>query len=166
MKAFVVTIGSVLLVLCIAFVFALTWKIPVHNANARTFQKNFSTVVHPKESKILTPVMDFANFGNSNHCDYFVGELRISSLSKAELVQQYEGQTISPPDTQNGALDGDPPRESSIEILFTDSEIFERWPWSEWLDSMQHFSSEQGETVYLVYALESGYPPEGDYRCH
>lgn len=166
MKAFIITLGSALLLLYIAFVSALTWTIPIHNANARTFQKNFSTVIHPKESRILTPIMDFANFGNSNHCDYVVGEFRVSSLSRTELVERYEEQTISPPDTQNGIWDGVPPRESSIGILFTDSETFQQWPWSEWLHSAQPLSSKQGGTAYLVYALESGYPPRGDYRCH
>lgn len=165
MKAFFTTLGSVLL-LCIAFVSALTWKMPTHNANARTFQKSFSRIVHPKESKILTPVMDFANFGDSNHCDYFVGEFRASSLSRTELIQQYEGLTIAPPDTQNGIWGGDAPTVSTIEILFVDSETFQQWPWSKWLHAAQPFFSEHGETIYLVYALESGYSPSGDYRCH
>lgn len=166
MKLFTITLGSALLLLCIAFIAALTWKIPIHNANASTFHKNFSAVMHPKKSRILTPMADFANFGNSNHCDYFIGEFRVSSLSRTELILQYEEQTIAPPNGQNGIRNGDPHRESSIEILFTDSETFRHWPWSEWLDSVQHFSPEPEETIYLVYALASGYPPGGDYRCH
>lgn len=166
MKTLVATLGAAILLLCIAFVLALTWRVPRHNANVRTFQKNFSTVIHPKESRVLTPLTDVGNFGNSNHCDYFVGEFRVSPLSKEELVQHYVMQLIAPPDTQNGVWAGDPPSESKIEVSFTDSERFRWWPWSEWLHAAEPFVPEQGETAYLVYALESGYAPRGDYRCH
>lgn len=166
MKAAFTILGAVILLLCVDFLVALTWRVPVHNAHLRAFERSFESVLHPTQSTLHARHAEFGNFGNSNHCDYFVGEFRSSRLSRAEIEQHYRGMTIHPPDTKLSVWDGDPPTQSEIEVYFSNAGIWGSWPWSEWLQDDLHFFSDNEKTVYLVFAEEDGYPPLGDFRCH
>lgn len=167
MKAiFAVVIGPPLL-LILALATALIWRVPLHNANLWAFQKNFAKIAHPEKSRLLIALKDFGNFGNSNHCDYFSGEFRSSSLPHDDIVRHYADMTIPSPDTTQHAWDGEPPMESDVEVYFTDfdRDLFEWYPWSEWLTQIPQQAEQHDETMYLVFAMEDGYPPRGDYRC-
>lgn len=142
------------------------WRIPVHHMRLGAFQRNFENVEHPDESHFIAAHKEFGNFGNSNHCDYFVGEFRTSDLSREEIIRHYQGQHIPPPDTSLGVWDGDPPVETEVEAYFLDEDVFRWWPWSEWLEEYLPRLPEDRRKTYLVFAMEDGYPPIGDIRCH
>lgn len=165
MKVMFIILGAVVLLLCVDFLVALTWRVPVHNANLRAFERSFESVLHPTQSTLHARHAEFGNFGNSNHCDYFVGEFRSSPLQRSEIARHYAGKTIRSPDITQHAWDGEPPAESEIEVYFTDDDVFEWYPWSEWLGKVKQ-RPETGEAMYLAFALEDGYPPRGDFRCH
>lgn len=168
MKDILIVIVSAILLSFVAFAVALLWKVPLHNANLRAFERSFAIVAHPEKSQLLVALTDFGGFGNSNHCDYFVGEFRSSSLPHDDIVRHYAGMTIKSPDITQHAWDGEPPMESDVEVYFTDTDrdLFEWYPWSEWLAQAPQQPKEHNGTTYLVFALEDGYPPLGDYRCH
>lgn len=145
----------VLLSLIIFLVIMWIGKIPIHNYNLHVFERNWEAVLHPKESKELLKIVEFGNFGNSNHCDYMVGEFRSTNTSKEEILKSYNGLAIASFDKKI----------VPIEVYFIDGDIFGWWPWSEWLNRLSKLPSE-AENKYLAFASVDGYSPEGDFRCH
>ncbi|MEK7218291.1 MAG: hypothetical protein AAB728_02395 [Patescibacteria group bacterium] len=150
----------------ILFMSPVLWKIPIHNMKLSAYQRHFASIVHPKGTTLVAGVRDFGGFGNSNHCDYFVGEFRSSDLPRETVVRHYQGLFIPPPDELLGVWDGAPPQRTGIEVYFLDDEIFQHWPWSDWLNSTASRLPEDRQNVYLAFALQDGYPPIGDFRCH
>lgn len=142
------------------------WKMPVHNMKLYAFQQNFDRLSHPQHSRLVAEIREFGNFGNSNHCDYFVGEFRESTESREAIVDHYSNQHTSPPDESQGVWSGPPPTKTDVEVYFLNDDVFEHWPWSDWLRKFVSQLPKDRENIYLVFALESGYPPVGDLRCH
>lgn len=161
MKIFVV-LGIAVFCLIIWFIAVTTWKMPLHNYQLWILQKHFRLTmrpIHPPQSELRTEVAEFGNLGNSNHCDYLVGEFRSSVLSKEELKRVYAETAILSFDKVSRLL---------VEVYFTDEDVFERdYLWSGWLSKYlpnQPYAPE-GNT-YLVFASSDLNPPDGDIRCH
>lgn len=160
-----VAIVAAVLLPCIALLGAVTWRIPLHNVNLRAFQRSFAALSHPSESQLVMELSEFGNFGESNHCDYVVGEFRSTSLPRGKIEQYYESTSIPSPDRTQHAWDGEPPAWNEVEVAFEDDGIFQWYPWSEWWSRVER-SSLPSEKTYLIFASADGYPPRGDYRCH
>lgn len=144
--------------LSVGFLFIMaTWAIPFHNNNLRIFQKHFQklTVYHPFESRHLSSISDFGNFGNSNHCDYMVGEFRATQLSEEIILKKYEGLSVASFDN----------RTIPVEVYFSDDGVFKHFPWSDWLNLLSEKPSST-EKVYIIFAFIDGDSPDGDLRCH
>jgi len=146
----------------ILFVAGITLKMPLHNYRLWVLQRNFNSTMksaHPVPSELRVEVAEFGNLGNSNHCDYLVGEFRSSTLSKEQLKQAYAGITT---------LSFDKISPLPVEVYFTDEDIFEEdYLWSGWLSKYlpdQHNSS--GENTYLIFTSSDMHSPAGDIRCH
>jgi hypothetical protein len=56
-------------------------------------------------------------FGSENHCDFFVGELRSTDLSRGEVASFYQRQSIS---TDSGPV--------GLEVSILDKELQKRMP--------------------------------------
>lgn len=115
--------------------------------------------VHPVESHLLAEMAEFGNFGNSNHCDYFVGEFRSSPLSKEKIREKYAAVATS-------SFIKDRLIETGVD--FIDEEFFKTdYLSSEWLDKYlpdrRHITN---ENIYLIYSEDAMNPPDGDIRCH
>lgn len=147
-----------LLIMCL--ILLLTWKMPINNFNLWRLKRNFEAAsnFHPVQSQLLVKVAEFGNFGQSNHCDYLVGEFRATQLSQEELEKRYASLFIN---------SSDKTQPIPLEIYFADQEVFQESPWSEWLSAHLPepplFSTEK---IYLAFASIDGYSPDGDIRCH
>jgi len=142
------------------------WKIPIHNMRLLLFERSFNAIEHIEGSRKIASHKEFGNFGNSNHCDYFVGEFRVSDLPREVIASHYQNLHIPPPDDSLDVWSGSPPKETDIEVYFLDEAVFQHWPWSDWLIKYSKRLADNLENTYLVFAMEDGYTPSGDFRCH
>ena len=153
--------GIVVFCAIILFVAGITLKMPIHNYQLWNMQRKFRSgmqSVHPAQSKLLAEMAEFGNFGESNHCDYMVGEFRSSPLSKEELLKNYAAVITS-------TFVGDRLIETGVD--FIDEKGFTYDPLSAWLEKYlphRHYST--NENMYLIYFEDAMNPPDGDIRCH
>lgn len=154
-------LGLIAFCLVVLFALSITWKIPIHNYQLWAMQRHFRSSmhsVHPVPSQILAEMAEFGLFGNSNHCDYFVGEFRSSPLSKEELLQGYAPVATS-------SFIGN--RLVETGVYFIDEDVFTHYPLSEWLEKyLPEHRRVPRENTYLIFSEDAGNPPAGDIRCH
>lgn len=146
-----IVLWVVMLCIPVWFIAGALWGIPLHDFRLWRLKNNFKTdapLYHPPESWLLQRKEYLG--GPYDHgslvCDYFVGELRSSPLSKEKIRQIYAGH---------------------FRVLFFDED---QWPmylpltlwWDEWYQNPLLATS---STVYFVYASQEGYPFLGDMRC-
>ncbi len=153
--------GLIVFCLFVLLVLSMTWKMPFHAYQLRIMQIRFRSTMHslhPVGSQLLAEMRQFGNFGNSNHCDYLVGEFRSSHLSKEALRQRYAAVATS-------SFVGD--RLLEVDVYFIDDDIFTHYPWSRWLQEyLPHERPPINENTYLIFSSNDGNPPDGDIRCH
>lgn len=154
--------------LCLAALGIVAWillswfaLIPVNQINLWLLKRNFVSVPHPPESTLLARTAEFGNFGNSNHCDYLVGEFRSSQLSRAEVQQAYNGVQVR---SFNAGT------QLPVEIYFA-GDLREAaqhdYYWRHWLEKYlpTQKAAVNGHT-YFVFTMSAMHPPDGDFRCH
>ena len=156
-----VALGLPALMLSLLLIF-ISGGILLHTLMLWGLERNFQVVAsyHPRES-ILIEKKTYLG-GPSEHgslvCDFFVGELRSSPLSKEKVRQAYNGSSIR----SFSNLSRIP-----LKVLFFDEE---RWTmnsplgdwWDEWYGNL---STSTAQTPYLVFASQEGYHFLGDQRC-
>lgn len=155
-------LGIMALIPSLLFVAYITWKMPLHNYQLGNMQRHFRSTmqsVHPAQAKLLAEMAEFGNFGESNHCDYMVGEFRSSPLSKEEILKKYTAVATS-------SFIGN--RLIETGIYFIDEEFFKKdYLFSGWLEKYlpdrRHITN---ENIYLIYSEDAMNPPDGDIRCH
>lgn len=154
--------GMIVFCVITPFIVAVTWKIPFHNYQLWNMQRNFRSSmqsVHPAGSRLLAEMAEFGNFGESNHCDYLVGEFRSSPLSKEEVLKNYAAVATS-------TFIGE--RSAEIGVYFIDGEFFKKdYLWSEWIE--KYLPNNHGitnENIYVIYSEDAMNPPDGDIRCN
>ena len=137
----------------------------LNNADLRAFERSLSTIEHPEASESLATSSRFGNLGcASNHCDYFVGNLRASKLSQDDLLAYYKNEVLPSPDP---SIEGP----IAVDLWFFEDEILECAPEVDGLfnrkeDWEVNLSKYEGETLYIAYAEASGAPTGADIRCH
>lgn len=158
--------GVIAFCLALGLVSILTWKMPLHNYQLYVLQRHFYDTmqpIHPAQSKLIAEMAEFGNFGNSNHCDYQVGEFRSSPLSREEVTRAYANTSV---------LSFDKTSHLPTEIYFAEEllDAGKWWPWDEWLQKYIPGRSlvlgENKENIYLVFIASEMHPPDGDIRCH
>ena len=142
--------------------FFLSRGIPLHDFRLWMLEKNFKAAAsyHPPESILLQKktYLGGPDEHGSRICDFFVGELRSSPLSKEKIRRAYNGSSI-----RSFSNLGRIP----LKVLFFDEE---RWAmnsplgdwWDEWYGNL---STSTAQTTYFVFVSQEGYPYLGDYRC-
>jgi hypothetical protein len=142
--------------------FFLFRGVPLHDFRLWSLERNFraAALYHPTESMLLgkKTYLGGPYEHGSLRCDFFVGELRSSPLSKDKIRQAYNGGSIESFDNTGPV---------PLNVLFFDEE---RWTmnsplgdwWDEWYGSV---STATVQTVYFVFASQEGYPFLGDLRC-
>lgn len=155
-------LGAAVFLMILPLIVFMTWKMPLHNYQLWRMHKNFRSnmqSVHPAQSQLLAEVAEFGNFGQSNHCDYFVGEFRSSPLSKEKVLEKYAAVATS-------SFVGN--RLIETGVYFIDEEFFKKdYLLSEWLEKyLPDNHSVADEHTYLIYSEDAMNPPDGDIRCH
>jgi len=153
--------GLIVFCLLVLFILFLTWKMPFHAYQLWAMQRRFRSdmhSIHPAESQLRAEMAEFGNFGNSNHCDYFVGEFRSSPLSKKEILKRYAAIATS-------SFVGNRLLETGV--YFIDEDIFTDHPWSQWLEKyLPAHRHVMNQNTYLIFSEDEGNSPVGDIRCH
>jgi hypothetical protein len=114
-------------------------------------ETEFDKLDHPPGTVLLAQRSKVGVFGNGNHCDFFVGQIRSYSCSKDLVEEFYERESKK--------------RRSYVEVLFIDDEktdflccYFSRL--SDW-----GISQKPDHNMYLVKLFRNE-SPNGDMRCH
>lgn len=163
---FCIALGILAVCCAVALILLTSWEIPLHNYQLHVLQKHFRDTIqpiHPAQSKLIVEMEEFGNFGQSNHCDYQVGEFRSSPLSKEEVVRAYANTSV---------LSFDMTSYLPTEIYFAEELLNAEkwWPWNEWLQKYipgrSLASDETGVNIYFVFVASEMHPPDGDFRCH
>jgi hypothetical protein len=127
----------------------------------------YSSVKHPASSSVLADFsqLGIAAGGNGNHCDYLVGEIRESDDLPDQIKAHYAAFSFPMLDPQNSQWATGEPVPISIEFPGApeDSGIL-RYDISELLTKAR--AKQRKKTLYVVYLLDGGYEPRGDWRCH
>lgn len=117
-----------------------------HDLRLRRLKSEYSKLAHPAGSRVLEARSELGLLeGNGNHCDYFVGELRVAPVDEVTLKGFYG------PTTQLDLIAGTPFLSSS--------------PRDELLVIGSGVKAVAGETLYVVSLYDSE-PPGVDFRCH
>ena len=136
---------------------------PFNTYKLAIIRRNFNEMNNKNiaQSRLIKNKSEVAHWGNSNMCDYYVGQFRVSNLSKEEIEKAYEGLRIK-------SFRGDKNTPLELDLLFTDDEWFREnayyWsPW--WQENSRRFDIRPEENAYLVYVISDGHSHIGDFRC-
>jgi hypothetical protein len=137
------------------------------NRMLRRIGGEYSSVTHPTSSSALESFsqLGIAAGSNGNHCDYLVGEIRESDDSPDQIKAHYSAISFPMLDPQNSQWATGEPVPISVEFpgAREDSGIL-RYNIPQLLTKAQQ--KQRKKTLYVVYLLDGGYEPRGDWRCH
>jgi len=111
---------------------------------------NFRSIKHPHGTIMVAEREAMGLFGNGNHCDFFVGQIRTYTGTNKDLKLAYS------------AL-ADP-----LQIRFIDDpemKIFEGIPFGNLADWGIDITFLETHKIYVVWDFMN-LPPNGDIRCH
>ncbi len=127
----------------------------------------YSRITHPASSSALASFsqLGIAAGGNGNHCDYLVGEIRESDDAPEQIKAHYSTFHFPMLDPQNSQWAAGEDVAVSVEFPGTrdDSGIL-RYDIPDLLRKAR--TQQRKKTLYVVYILDGGYEPNGDWRCH
>lgn len=130
-----------------------------HQLYLVAMERQYRAVVHPPDSRVLAEESDLGLLeGNGNHCDYFVGELRVFRQPLAEL-QAFYG-----PGGPNHHLEAEAPH-LYLEVHAAAPSAYVFSPRDRLNAAASHATVAPGEALFIVYAFDQQ-PPGGDFRCH
>lgn len=148
------------LIFSLCFVAVIWWGVLSHDWNLYRLQWNFNQFHHLSGTKLLLKKKELGLLiGNSNHIDYFVGEVRRYNGNRAKILEFYKNKTIWNPishdryDVQVVFLDD---LKKSDEDLGIPDPVFDM------ADSMR--KKTQGRLLYIVYVFDAGYRCRLDIR--
>lgn len=132
--------------------------IPIHTIGLYMFENRYSKIPQLPKSQTVHATSEVGLFGNSNHCDYIVGEFRISSSSRPEIEKYYKDFSVPALGMHRDPI--------PVEVGYPDDTyLFLGEDWLDWMERT-HLSKAIIDHMYFVYILDGDYSPFGDYRCH
>ena len=140
--------GRLWLLVPLALVLAVVSPCLPHQVHLLRLEQRYDAIEHPTSSRLIARTSALGLLeGNGNHCDYFVGELRLAASSEAALRTFYGSQVdFERVDRSAPPLDEDSPRH--------------------WLQQRTGGTTPgPGEVLYMVWLFDQQ-PPGGDLRCH
>jgi hypothetical protein len=157
-----IIIGLAVTGLILVLIILLTCKMPWHQYQLWILQKNFQSIVNTDSAAQSNLLAEFAivdHWGNSNLCDYYVGQFRSSPLPKETLEEVYSNLVINSfPHDANNAL--------KPEVYFIGDEIFNDYYYSNLLKRYLPHHLPTDQNIYLVWTSSDSHSPDGDIRCH
>jgi hypothetical protein len=127
----------------------------------------YAGVKHPASSSALESFsqLGIAAGGNGNHCDYLVGDIRESDDSPDQIKAHYSAFSFPMLDPQNSQWATGEPVSLTVEFPGSPENTgVLRWDIPDALAKAR--AKQRKKTLYVVYLLDGGYEPNGDWRCH
>jgi hypothetical protein len=158
MKIFVFSIVAGLLY----FVMIIFYGMPLHDLNLWILGQRYKAIYsyHPRNSILLEKkkYLGGPDDHGSQQCNYVVGEVRSSDLTKEEIKFSYKERSVP----SISGLSRIP-----VGILFFDTETSWKmeYPWGTWWDEINDRFKNATTTIYLVYVAIENYPTLMDLRC-
>jgi len=163
---------AVILVLIFGVACFLWSQLFVHDYLLWQFSRKYAAIRHPAGTHSVKSHKELGLLiGNSNHVDFFVGELRTYSGPRQDLVKAYAGQEFVSPSS------GDRIR---VQVLFTDKgklsyaipfpkgsptmECKIGWDLPYPVDKLLNSKYDQTAEYYIVYIFDAGYRVGIDIR--
>jgi hypothetical protein len=140
----------------------------LHNRNLERFRISFRSVVHPPSSALLAEFSEVGLLGgaNGNHCDYLAGHVRESDQSPEKIKQHYAATRVPRVDpTALNDIGSD--THIAVDVVFPEADSRDgilRYTIPEVISTAR--AKRTKTTFFVVYALDVGYSPGGDVRCH
>jgi hypothetical protein len=154
------------LLLIVAVIGSCSVPYILHNRALSHVAADYARITHPKSSSAVEGFskLGIAAGGDGNHCDYLVGEIRESDDPPERITAHYSRFSFPPLDAHSGQW---APREAiraSVEFPDSPDDTVLRWDIPDAL--AQARAKKRKYTLYVVYLLDGGYDPNGDWRCH
>lgn len=131
-----------------------------HDMNLSSFNKSFKSLKHPANTSLIKHHKEVGLLiGNSDHIDYFIGELRSYSGTKNDIKKFYRSQTIQNPITD---------KRQKVELVFidkskpTDINIKLPYPVLNIADDLKQKHDQN--YYYIIYVIDAGYDVSFDIR--
>ncbi len=130
------------------------------------FERNFAALSHPPQSKFVARTNEVGLFGNGNHCDFLVAEVRSFTGSRKAVRNFYRSTRIAVPnsaddesqDVKNGA--------QSVEINFLASPLPSNYRWKFSFAEEIDLSFAKGQkNLYVVFINNSGESNSWETLC-
>lgn len=172
--AFTLCSLSLLVISCFAFR-------PSKDLNLARLKTEFQALPHPIDSELIQTYSEMGLIeGNSNHCDYFVAQLRRSSLSEKQIQAHYQQLHLTAPERQHLFHQSEAPTlvpavfparvNDTEQTLVFEASLSEQWAGIPYI--VKDIASDpppeaflNKQALYLVFVLDGGYPAS-DLRCH
>ncbi len=157
-KIILKTLFAITIIATIAIATAYHLKVqPIFNYNLYVFTNNLENIpLPPKTQRIGATHSSFGLLsGNSNHCDYSASYLIKTELTPIEIKEHYRNKTIPPAEPENPTFNGAPQVQQST-LLNKGNNLHQKY---------QVTPESLTQNVYLIYALDVGYPPRYPI-CH
>ena len=139
----------------------------LHNRALTRVGAEYARITHPAASSALDSFsqVGIAAGGNGNHCDYLVGEIRESDEPPERIKAHYSTFGFPPLDPQNSQWATGEPVSLTVEFPGSPADTgVLRWDIPDALPKAR--AKQRKKTLYIVYLLDGGYEPNGDFRCH
>ncbi len=160
------------ILLCFATLWITSWG---SLGNSKQFLHNFEQIPHPNESElVVSKSRSGLLVGNSNHCDFFAGQIRHSTLTQQEITDFYQGKTIPFVSDGENQMRFQDETAVRVRVLFIEQEdIVVRTsgmlPYS--LEKVSDWGIDLADypedVLYVVYVFDVGYTPGlWDGHCH
>ena len=144
-------IVSPVLILAATLSIYVTYKIPFNNYYLMTMQNDCRRQIklfHPTQSTLIAEVAKVGNWTDGTKCQFIVGELRSSPLSKEELEKIYPYDFFT------------------AGVHFIDDDIFTKSPYNEWKEKyLKNYKLKENKNIYLVWIADENKSSDGDIRC-
>jgi len=155
-------IGCLTAVLLVIGLLSLPYLL--HDFGRRRFRSSFAEIAHLPSSMLLH---EFSNAGllegNGDHCDYLAAQYRETDQSPEEVLRHYANSRVRRVDPSYETGSG---TDVPVHIEFPEIQHSDISPLTDasMLAAVQ--SKRSRKTLYLVYSIDVGYPPNFDWRCY
>lgn len=166
MKIFKIFVGIIFLFFItvgVIFLVKVFSSVHEHNEYLHQLTEKFNRIEHLKSSQ---KELEFKGVGllagNGNHCDYLVGQIRASDVSRDEIQSFYDEMNRRNKNDKNSQI-------NQIKIIFyNDGLLVEDDAIPEVYSHLSAIVPDYDKNLnyYIVYVFDGSYDPGYDYRCH
>ncbi|MBW3637700.1 MAG: hypothetical protein KY445_14740 [Armatimonadetes bacterium] len=136
-----------------------------NNFRLWNFERNFAAISHPPQTKFIARTKEVGLFGNGNHCDFLVAEVRSFIGSPNAVRNFYKSTRIAVPndldDGSQGVQDGTQP----VEIVLLPSPLPKNYRWKYHINEIDLSSTAGQKDLYVVLIANYGESYSWDSMC-